>query len=77
MYREPWVKPKDGFFKFNVDGATRGKPGSVGIVVVVHDCRGEMVCFFSESVGCKESNGAELLRIRRALTLCLIRVWII
>lgn len=32
-----WSKLEIGFFKFNVDGAARGKPGLIGIGGVVCD----------------------------------------
>lgn len=51
MPRETWVKPNLGFFKFNVDGAARDKLGPADIGGVIHDCRGDMVGCFSESVG--------------------------
>lgn len=34
-----WSAPQRGVYEFNVDGAARGKAGSGGICVVVHDDR--------------------------------------
>lgn len=59
-----WVKPKKGFYKFNVDGTTRGKPRLVRIKGVLHDDLSRMLLIFLESVGIMESNEAELRAIR-------------
>lgn len=60
------MKPEKGHFKFNADGAAKGKSGPAGIEVVVHDNEGRTRLIFSESVEVMESNEAELRAIRHA-----------
>lgn len=64
-----WAPPQQGQFKFNVDGATWGKLGPAGIGSVIRDHNGEPLVVFVESIVRKESNEAELLSIRKALTI--------
>lgn len=64
------MPPEQGFMKFNVDGATRGKLESVEIGGVLRNHRSETSIMFNESGGIKDSNEAESLNIRRALTIC-------
>lgn len=46
-----WSPPSCGFLKFNVDGASRGKPGPVGIGGVLRDHVGSTSIIFTEYVG--------------------------
>lgn len=46
----PLVAPRHGVFKFNLDGAARGKPGPA-IDGVLRDDRGVMLCMFSKGIG--------------------------
>ena len=48
-----------GVLKFNVDGATRGKPGLVGIGGVLRNHKGEVMYMFSKHVGIKDSKEAD------------------
>lgn len=64
-----WYPPTRGTLKFNVDGAFKGKPGPTGIGGVLRDHLGSIRVVFSEPVDLEESNEAEFLSIRRALTL--------
>lgn len=64
-----WSPPPCGVLKFNMDGAARGKPGPAGIGGVLRNHLGSISVVFSEFVGSLESNEAEVLSIRRALTL--------
>ena len=57
----PWHPPPLGVFKFNVDGASRGKPGLVGIRGVFHNCKGGGVNDVFQVCGCvrfQRSRGA-------------------
>lgn len=45
------LAPSQGSCKFNVDGATKGELGPVGIEGVIHDARDNMILAFSEPVG--------------------------
>ena len=53
--------------KFNVDGATRGNPGFVGIRGVLQNSKGEVLFMFSKHVGVCNSNEAEVLAILKTL----------
>ena len=46
-----WSPPPIGWLKFNVDGATRGKPGPTGIGGVLRNCNGDVLFMFSKYVG--------------------------
>lgn len=46
-----WSSPLCRVLKFNVDGATRGKPGEAGIGVVLHDDKGRSCACSLKGVG--------------------------
>ena len=58
-----------GMLKFNVDGTARGKRGQqvFGEWGVLCNDKGVILCVFSESVGVRDSNEAEVLAILEAL----------
>lgn len=61
---EVWVPPpREGELKFNVDGATRGKPRLAGIGGVLRNSLGVAVSLFFKNVGTMESNEVEVLAI--------------
>ena len=62
-----WSPPSPGVFKFNVDGATRGKQGLAGIGGVLRNSKGEVLFMFSKRVGVCDSNEAEVLASLEAL----------
>lgn len=64
-----WTPPEQNIMKFNVDGAARRKPGPQEIGGVLRNHKGTTSIVFSESVGVGNSNEAEILKIRRALTI--------
>ena len=73
-----WSRRRDSFFglplgfgvlKFNVDGASRGKPGLAGIGGVFRNSRGEILLIFSKHVSVCDSNEAEVLAILEDLRL--------
>lgn len=55
--------------KFNVDGASRGKPRPTGIRCVLHNSKGEVLLMFSKHVEVCDSNVVEVLAILEALRL--------
>ncbi|KAK0607597.1 hypothetical protein LWI29_017220 [Acer saccharum] len=67
---EPWVPPVAGSLKFNVDGSSRGQPGSSGIGGVLRNNTGMVQCLFSLFVGNQDSITAELMAIDYACSLC-------
>lgn len=66
---EKWKPPDSGCHKFNIDGAARGKTKLAGTWDVLQNNQGNISNFFRERIGIKESNEAELLAIKRALSL--------
>lgn len=65
--KERWKRPDVVCLKFNVDGATKGKPRSAGIGGVLLNHRSEILYFSTEPIGIKDSNEAELVAIKKAL----------
>ena len=61
------ASPSPGVFKFNVDGAVRGKLGMAEIGGVLRNSRGEVLFMFSKHVGVCDSIEAEVLAILEAL----------
>lgn len=46
-----WFPLSESVLKFNVDGASRAKPGRVGIRGVLRNYKGEVLLMFSKNVG--------------------------
>ncbi|KAK0581788.1 hypothetical protein LWI29_018005 [Acer saccharum] len=67
---EIWSPPTGNNLKFNVDGTTRGKPGPTGIVGVLGNSQGRILCLFSAFVGSHDSNADEVMAIHKACVLC-------
>lgn len=64
------VKPNEqNVIKFNVDGASRGKPEPAGLGGVLRNHEGTTSIDFNESVGTTDSNEVEILNIRRILNI--------
>ncbi|XVE67036.1 hypothetical protein DITRI_Ditri08aG0128000 [Diplodiscus trichospermus] len=70
-----WSKPVSGEMKFNVDGASIGKPGPAGIGGVLRDHMGVERIRFSKSIGVAESNYAEAMAVREAFIIFLASPW--
>ena len=69
--RVVWCPPY-GIMKFNVDGAANGKPGTAGVTSVLRNHKGDVLFMFSNNVGKKDSNEAEVLAMLEALTSFLV-----
>ena len=63
-----WSPPPNGVLKFNVDGASRGKPGPTGIGGVLRNNKGEVLLMFSKHGVC-DSNEAEVLAVLEGIRL--------
>ena len=72
LWRYAWYPPPLGVVKFNVDGASRGKPGPAGIGGVLRYCKGEVLMMFSKYVSVGDSNEADVLAILEGLRLRLL-----
>lgn len=64
-----WIIPPVGVMKFNVLGASRGKPGPAGLLGVIRNCKDDILLLFSKNVRINESNEIEVLALLEALWL--------
>ncbi|XP_040996142.1 uncharacterized protein LOC121242329 [Juglans microcarpa x Juglans regia] len=64
-----WERPKEDWFKLNVDGSSINNPGILGAGVVRNEF-GKMVFMFAESIGSGSNNLAEVIALRRGLEHC-------
>ncbi|KAL6565547.1 hypothetical protein OROHE_004602 [Orobanche hederae] len=75
-----WLKPVVGWWKLNSDGAARGNPGVAAAGGVIRDHHGTPCLMFSEFLGERSNNFAELYAIWRGLEFCLNhdfgKVWV-
>lgn len=55
-----WVPPLVVELKFNVNGASRGKPGPARVGGVLRNSHGVLLVLFSKHVGCMRSMEVEL-----------------
>ena len=62
-----WISPPVGVMKFNVLGASRGKPGPAGLLGVLCNCKDDILLFFSKTVGINESNEVGVSALLEAL----------
>ncbi|GJR64984.1 reverse transcriptase [Tanacetum coccineum] len=63
---QQWCPPVVGSFKFNVNGAARGKRGPASIGGVLRNNCGVVLAVFSISVGALDSNVAKVMEIKEA-----------
>lgn len=56
-----WVPPQVVCLKFNVDGASRGKPRIARIEEVLHDEHGSVKVSFFDTAVIRDSNKVEVL----------------
>ena len=68
-----WYSPPFGVLEFNVDGASRGKPGLAGIGGVLRNCKGKVLIMFSKYVDVCDPDEADVLAIFEGLRLFLSR----
>ncbi|XVF28382.1 hypothetical protein REPUB_Repub15cG0024800 [Reevesia pubescens] len=71
-----WELPPPGSLKFNIDRASRGKPGPARIGGVLRENKGTVKMIFSKSIGVADSNLAELLDLREAIVLFATSRWV-
>ncbi|XXG72211.1 hypothetical protein AAC387_Pa07g1359 [Persea americana] len=65
----PWSPPPIGVLKFNVDGASSGKPGPACIGGVLRNFKGKVLIMFSKHIRICDSNEVEVLAILEAFHL--------
>ncbi|KAL6580790.1 hypothetical protein OROMI_006713 [Orobanche minor] len=75
-----WYKPVVGYFKINMDGASKGNPGIAAAGGVIRNHLGHPIFLFSEFLGNRSNNFAEIYAIWRGLEFCheqnLFKVWV-
>ncbi|OMO62830.1 reverse transcriptase [Corchorus capsularis] len=71
-----WERPTSGFLKFNVDGASKGKPGPAGIGGILRDENGRVCMEFSKSTGIMELNEDKVCAIREGLLVFCASRWV-
>ncbi|XP_057817988.2 uncharacterized protein LOC131031006 [Cryptomeria japonica] len=64
--------PKDGWFKLNFDGASRGNLGISGIGYCIHNSKREEIAILASPMGISSNNEAELRALHEAIKLCKI-----
>ncbi|KAL6551326.1 hypothetical protein OROMI_021814 [Orobanche minor] len=75
-----WSRPQSGWWKLNTDGAARGNPGDAAAGGIIRDHMGKPLIMFSEFLGVRTNNFAELYAIWRGLEFCIDnhfdKVWV-
>ncbi|KAL6517060.1 hypothetical protein OROHE_018020 [Orobanche hederae] len=75
-----WLKPVEGWWKLNSDGAAKGNPGISAAGGVIRDHLGTPCLMFSEFLGKRSNNYAELYAIWRGLEFYLnhdfVKMWV-
>ncbi|KAL6586076.1 hypothetical protein OROMI_002720 [Orobanche minor] len=75
-----WVWPQEGWWKLNTDGVARGNPGEATAGGIIRDHLGNPLIMFSEFLGDRTNNFAELYAIWWGLEFCIDRhfdtVWV-
>ncbi|XP_060212308.1 uncharacterized protein LOC132639948 [Lycium barbarum] len=66
-----WLKPDFGWVKLNVDGCSKGNPGSSGGGGIIRDHNGSVICAFAEYYGDCSNNLAEAKAMLRGIILCI------
>lgn len=62
-----WKPPPQGFFKVNIDGASKGNPGVVGFWGAIKDHQGQTKYIFHGHLGKGTNNMVELLALEKCL----------
>ncbi|XVE71462.1 hypothetical protein DITRI_Ditri10aG0152600 [Diplodiscus trichospermus] len=70
-----WTRPPMGWLKFNVDGVAQSQPGLGGIGGVLRNHESWVLMVFSKSIGLVDSNMAEILVVKEALSLFSSSQW--
>ncbi|KAL6565178.1 hypothetical protein OROMI_016628 [Orobanche minor] len=75
-----WLKPDIGWWKLNSDGAARGNPGMAAAGGIIRNHLSNPIIMFSEFIGERSNNYAELYVLWRGLEFCVdhnfLKVWV-
>ncbi|XP_057865263.2 uncharacterized protein LOC131072959 [Cryptomeria japonica] len=66
-----WKPPKNGWFKLNFDGASKGNPGQAGIGCCLHNLDGTEVALRAKLVGIETNNRAEFMALVEGIKMCM------
>ena len=64
-----WSPPLRDFWKLNIDGAAKGKPGPASVGGAIRNYQGEWVAIFSKSIGIADFNFIELATLVEGINL--------
>ncbi|EOY03730.1 Uncharacterized protein TCM_018867 [Theobroma cacao] len=70
-----WFNPMVGCLKFNIDGSFKGCPGDSSIGGILRNKFGEVLVFFSKSIGITDSNKVEQLAVREIALIYAASKW--
>lgn len=65
--KEFWHPPLTGFLKFNIDGASKGNPGTTSFGGVLRDEEGNIFFIFHFHLGRATNNMAELMALEQCI----------
>jgi len=63
--KEFWHPPPKGFLKYNIDGASKDNPGTVGFGGVLRDEAGRILFLFHCHLGRATNNMVELMALEK------------
>ena len=61
MEKEFWHPPLEGYLKYNIDGASKGNPGTAGYGGVLRNAEGSIISIFHCHLGTATNNMVELM----------------
>lgn len=70
-----WSKLEAGWLKFNIDGASKGKPDESGVGGIWWDENGSSIILFLKLVSISDSNKAELFVVKEMVVLFAALEW--
>ena len=67
--------PREGVYKLNFDGASKGNPGPLGYGFIIRDSRGSLVGFGSGYIGWETNNVAEIEGLLQGISMLKEEGW--
>lgn len=67
MAKDFWHPPPEGYFKYNIDGASKGNPGIAGYGGVLRDAEGSIILILHCHHGTTTNNMSELVALEQCL----------
>lgn len=72
-----WRLPREGCFKCNIDGASKGNPGSSAADFCTRNWNGDFVYATSHDLGIKSSIETEFWTIMEGQRWCIDQTWLL